>query len=358
MKRSLTLLLFLLIQCIVRAQSVYNISGTVKNAKGDNMQSATVFIAGSEKATATGADGQFKFNGLIPGTYQLVVNLIGYAPVKQNVIIKDADEAINLTVTEKTIMLDEVIIGNKNTRAKYVKTFIESFMGESANAKYCKILNPDLLEFSTNKGVLKATTADFLIIENNALGYRIKYLLKKFLHEEARNMTMYDGDYSFEQMTGTPEQQKIWEKKRFEAYQGSLMQYLRALYGGTTRQEGFLIYKILGPLTLPLSIETIPVIPEQLIDRSDKNLITFKYDMRFYILFDKKKAAKRDPEFAEKWVMSELDKCGSIFNTDARVDSRGSFTNYEKLLIQGFWGHKRVADQLPWEYKPTNEVVN
>lgn len=356
MKHLFNLVIFCFLAVGAFAQTTYTISGTVKNGKGETMQAATVFIAGSEKATATDADGHFKFINLVPGAYQLVVNMLGYAPAKQNVILKDGPETVTLTLGIKEIMLNEVNIGNKSQRKKYIKMFIQSFMGQSSNAKYCKLLNPELLEFSTAKGVLKATTPNFLIIENNALGYRIKYLLKTFSYEAARNITLYDGDYIFEQMSGTPEQQQKWEKKRQEAYEGSLMHYLRSLYAGTTRQEGFLLYKILNA-AFPMYIESIPITPEQIVDRSEKSLITFKYNYRFYILYDKKKAAKPDPTRVSQDRVSDLDNYGSIFTTDARVDSRGSFTNYQKLLIQGFWGRKRVADQLPWEYTPPKGVA-
>ena len=354
MKYLFSLILFCLLQISAQAQ-LYDISGTVKNAKGEAMQAASVFIAGSEKAVATDDRGYFKFVNLTPGTYQLVVNMLGYAPEKKNVILTDAPQAIDITLNVKQVMLDEVNVGDKSQREKYVKTFTQSFMGESANAKYCRITNPELLEFSTAKGVLKATTSDFLIIENNALGYRIKYLLKSFSHESARDITAYDGDYSFEQMTGTPEQQQKWNKKRQEAYAGSLMHYLRSLYAGKSREEGFLVYKILSPI-FPLVYESIPIVAEQIIKRPEKNLITFRYDKRFYIVYDKKAAAKSDPKHANEVTLDNLDYYGSIFNTDARVDSRGALTNYDKLLIQGFWGRKRVADQLPWEYMPV--VVN
>lgn len=351
MKYLFSLIVFYFLSVAAFGQAFYTISGTVKNSKGELLQAATVFIAGSEKAVATDAEGNFKFTNLVPGTYQLVVNMMGYTPARQNVILKDAPETLVLTLGSKAIMLDEVNVGDKSQRKKYIKMFIQSFMGESSNAKHCQILNPELLEFSTIKGVLKATTPDFLIIENNALGYRIKYLLKTFSYEAARNITLYDGDYIFEQMSGTPEQQQKWEEKRQEAYEGSLMHYLRSLYAGTTRQQGFLLYKILNAI-FPMYIESIPIDPEQTIDRSESNLVTFKYKYRFYILYDKKKAAKPDPSHVGQDRVSDLDNHGSIFSTDARVDSRGSFTNYEKLLIQGFWGRKRVADQLPWEYMP------
>lgn len=351
MKSVLALLAIILVQINTYAQDTYSINGTVKNVKGEALPAATVFIAGSEKAMATDAGGNFKFNTLIPGTYQLVVNMLGYAPSKTNIILKDASKVVDIVLNEKEIVLNEVTIGSKSQRERYIKLFIKAFMGQSPNAEYCKILNPELLEFSTNKTVLKATTSDFLIIENNALGYRIKYLLKAFSYDPGRDITFYDGDYSFEQMTGTSGQLKKWTENRRKAYKVSLMHYLRSLYAGTSRQEGFLIYKLLVAVP-PMFYESIPLPPEQVIDRSEKNLISLKTDKPLYILYDKKVAAKSDPGYVSQLPLMFLGEYGSIFGTDARIDSRGSFTDYQKLLIKGFWALRRVADQLPWEYMP------
>ena len=336
----------------VNAQDSFTISGTVKNEKGELLQAATVFIAGTEKATATNDQGSFKFTGLSGGTYQLIVNMLGYTPTKQNIILTNKSETVDITLSLKTIVLNDVVIGNKSAREKQIKTFEKYFLGQTINSGYCKILNPEIIEFSTSKLLLKATTPDFLIIENSRLGYRIKYLLKSFQYDYGKDVTNYDGDYIFEKLTGTSKQQSDWEKNRKEAYEGSLMHYLRSLYARKTRQEGFLVYKILSQF-FPLLIETIPIPAEQLVRHPDSTLMTFKFKMRFYILYDKKAAAKPDKyNGAPNFVLNNLDATGSIFMTDAKVDSRGSYTDYKELLIQGFWGEKRVGDQLPFEYDP------
>ncbi|MCC8426761.1 carboxypeptidase-like regulatory domain-containing protein [Mucilaginibacter sp. UR6-11] len=353
MKKILALFVFVLFQLNTYAQHTYTITGTVKNSKGEKIQSATVFIAGSEKITITDGQGYFKFNTIAAGTYQLVVNMLGYASAKQNVIVKDKSETVELTLGEKEILLGEVVIGDKSIREKHLKTFVKYFMGQSDNAKYCKIINPELLEFSTAKSILKATTSDFLIIENSTLGYRIKYLLKLFQYDHSKDVTNYEGDCIFEQLNGTPQQQLTWQKNRKEAYEGSLMHYLRSLYAGTSRKEGFLVYKILSPF-FPLVIESIPIVAEQIVKHPDSTLMVFRYNkMRFYVLFDKKKAAKEDGRnMVSDITLENLDYTGSIFMTDAQIDRRGSYSDYKTLLIQGFWGRKRIADQLPLEYVP------
>ncbi|MES2428560.1 MAG: carboxypeptidase-like regulatory domain-containing protein [Bacteroidota bacterium] len=353
MKNILALFAFILLQLNIYAQDTYSISGTVKNAKGELIESATVFLAGSEKVVATNTQGAFKFNGISPGTYQVVITMVGYTSVKQNVIVQNKSESVDLVLGDKQIVLDEIVIGDKDARAKHFKRFVIYFLGETRNAKACKILNPDVIEFSTSKGVLRATSSDFLIIENPNLGYRVKYLLKKFIDNNATGVTLYDGDSVFEPLTGTEEQQKLWKKNRKAAYEGSLMHYLRSLYAGTSRKEGFLVYKITSPF-LPLAIESIPIYAEQMLRRPDSNFFSFKVSTRFYVLYDKKKAAKEDKGSVSTILMDYLDDTGSIFKLDTatRIDKRGSYSDYKEKLIQNYWGRQRVGDQLPLEYMP------
>ncbi|WP_448634664.1 hypothetical protein [Pedobacter panaciterrae] len=55
------------------------------------------------------------------------------------------------------------------------------------------------------------------------------------------------------------------------------------------------------------------------------------------------------------WEIIEMDETGSVLQLDAQVDVRGSYAGYKNLLIQGFWGRKRIADQLPLEYDPDTQ---
>lgn len=352
MKNILILFVLILLKLNSYAQSTYTVGGTIKNAKGELLSGATIFLAGSEKATSSNLEGRFGFSKIESGTYQLVVNLLGYASVKQNIIISDkSEDNVSVVLGEKQIVLNVVNVGDVKQLKNHIKTFTKYFLGESANAKACKILNPEVLEFSTTKNVLNATTPGFLVIQNYNLGYKIKYLLKSFSYNSALDVTLYDGDCIFEPMDGTPEKKSLWAKNRKAAYDGSLMHYLRSVYANKSRQEGFLIYKITTS-SFPIYIESIPIIAEQLVKHPDNNFMVFKSQARFYILYDKKKAAKEDKLLGhvQNLRVSDLDATGSIFLVDSQIDRRGSYADYKSLLIQGFWGRKRLADQLPLEY--------
>jgi ribosome-associated protein YbcJ (S4-like RNA binding protein) len=352
MKKTLLFVLTLVLSIsLCFAQEHHSITGTIKNTNGVALEAATVFIAGSQKITSTDAKGTFQFQNMSPGTYQVIINLLGYASLKKNVLVTEKSAVIDTIMTEKQIQLDEVVIGNGSQRKEFLKTFSKYFLGESENAKTCKILNPEQIEFSTNKKLLKATTSDFLIIENNSLGYRIKYLLSSFQYNSGSDATFYDGESIFENMDGTADQKLNWEANRKKAYDGSLMHYLRALHANKSREEGFLTYTILN-FTLPLIIAPNPVYAEQLIQHTDSNFISFKYKKRLYTVYDKKKASADQKPTNRTDVTIDMADTGSILMLHAAIDKRGSYSDYKALLIQGFWGRKRLADQLPMEYEP------
>jgi ribosome-associated protein YbcJ (S4-like RNA binding protein) len=208
MKNALLLCFTMILSiCICQAQQRdLSINGTIRNAEGIELEAATVFIAGSQKFTTTDKKGVFQFQNLTPGTYQVVINSIGYASIKKNLLLSDAVVVSDTVLQEQQIILDEVVIGDGSQRKNFMKTFLKYFMGESENAKACKIINPDKIEFATNKNVLKAYSNDFLIIENGMLGYRIKYLLRSFQYNSGSDATFYDGESIFENIEGTPEQ--------------------------------------------------------------------------------------------------------------------------------------------------------
>lgn len=355
MKRSLITTLFILLYIQLNAQETFDITGTITNDKGDRIEAATVFIDGSKKITASNNNGEFRFTGVTPGTYHLVVNMLGYSSTKQDVVITDKTTALNIQLSQKAIDLKTVVIGDGSQRKNFLKIFMKYFMGESENAKACKILNTNVIDFSTNQSLIEATSDNFFIIDNMKLGYRIKYLLRNFRYNTKTEITIYDGESIFENMEGTEAQKLEWRANRKKTYEGSLMHYLRALYRSSTRKEGFLTYTIRNS-SYPLEIDPNPIITDQIIERVDSNFIAFKYKKRLFTVFDKKKAAEPERFTKRESETRYLEKTSSIFQLDAKIDNKGSYANYKDILIQGFWGRKRIGDQLPLEYTPDSDI--
>ena len=163
-----------------KAQETYSINGTVSDEKGMTLPGATVFIANTTYSNASDNEGKFSFDKIKPGTYEVVVKMVGFEPDIQNVTIIDKPVIITANITSlKTVTIHSPHDPN---RAKYMEWLTRNFIGETLNATRCKILNPDVLKFHFDQktGILKASADEFVIIENKALGYTIKYLINRF----------------------------------------------------------------------------------------------------------------------------------------------------------------------------------
>ncbi len=354
MKYFLALLTVLFLRIEIHAQATYTISGTVKNTKGEKIQSATVFITGTQKITMTNADGSFSFKNIIPGNYQVVVNILGYNSLKQDITVKNGPEILDLKLADKEIALKEVVIATKQQSPKDLKRFTKVFLGFKHDPKLCKILNPEIITFGHNDTTMTATTDDFLIIDNQFLGYRIKYLLKTFFYRNSGGGYFYDGDYSFEPLKGTAEQQQLWDKNREKAYENSRMHFLRSLYTGTTRKEGFLIYRCTTNKSWTIERNTSD--PQQFVTRTDSNFMNVNIDPRIMIVYDKVKAAQPDVISTKPpktyVIFLGLPQDFTFLILTSKVDSRGSIAGYTNYRCLGYWPVYGVAHQLPFEYQP------
>lgn len=59
------------------------LQGTVKDKDGQPVPAATIRVRGTGKSTITDADGQFRLEGLAPGTYSLLVQATGFVTLEQ-----------------------------------------------------------------------------------------------------------------------------------------------------------------------------------------------------------------------------------------------------------------------------------
>ncbi|WP_214071057.1 carboxypeptidase-like regulatory domain-containing protein [Mucilaginibacter sp. dw_454] len=244
----LRIFLLMMMPAISWAQSV-TITGKITAADTKAaVAGASVFLSNSSFGTSTTKDGTFILNGLKQGQYNLVVSSVGYEDQVQVVSINDAAVTLNVELQPKVNELKEVTIStmSKSDKREALEQFKQDFIGTDANAADCKILNPDVLNFAyhQNKTVLEAYADQFLVIENHALGYRIKFLLKNFRSELQLGNVAYAGSQVFEEMKASKWQQKKWQQKRDEAYYGSAMHFYRSLFKDSLEEGGYRIYNL------------------------------------------------------------------------------------------------------------------
>jgi len=381
----------------------YTISGRViGQADTRPVPNASVFLSNATIGNTTGADGSFRLTNVKPGKYTLVISIVGFDVFNQVITVTDKDiDLQTITIFPRTIGLAEVKIkGTKGAdpdRAKYITWFTADFLGNSDLAKECKLLNPEMLDFNYDNAnnILNASSVDFLIVRNEALGYNVKYLLKTFttaFGDNGGRVFNYSGSILFEPMKGSAGDEKGWQQRRKAIYEGSQLHFFRSAIAGTWEQDGFRV------LRLPANKQRPPenVIQEKLkVFGAVKNNREFRDSLNYWT---KKESL---PRFADKVnitplkkedIVSGPDKQGLytlsaggdalfitynkyhrynkggvsklsdadnkdntllVFNgPNATFDKNGIVLNPEDLAFEGVWSNARIPMMLPSDYEP------
>ncbi|RYU90576.1 carboxypeptidase-like regulatory domain-containing protein [Mucilaginibacter terrigena] len=367
----LCLLLFLLpLYCFAQL----TIKGKVINTvDGKPIPDASVFLNNATIGTKSADNGTFTLYRLSPGQYDLVVSVIGYETYREIIMVNGAMIIPDIKMLPKTMMMKEVVIGGKDPkRARKLRMFKEQFLGRALFWRDCKILNPEILKltFSKREHILTASTDDFLEIENNALGYKLKYLLNNFvLDEDALNMK-YEGFALFEEIEGTAEQKDKWEANRNRVYYGSPTHFLRAILADKADSD-FVVR--------PFCIKFV----ERVTSDHKRRLITQTGDSTSYLIprYDTLHVANYIYKTDKRGVYAinypvDLDvfyyppgvmhfynlnlaygnhrQIGSIDFIDKNVffDLNGTILNPTGAFFRYSWGITRIAELLPIDYWP------
>jgi len=406
-KSAVLSLFFIFCGFIAFSQNTFSISGKVKDKQG-GLPGAGVYLSGYKIATVADNNGNFSLPNLKPGSYDLLVQMVGYLPLSKSVIISDKSIQLDLLLNENTVQLNEVTIKADPNRAKYIKQFTEYFIGITPNSKQCKILNPQVLnvDFDVTKSLLTVKTTEFLIVENKALGYRLKYMLDYFEYNSRTRIIYFSGHPFFEELKASAAKKKKYIDAREIAYYGSSQHFFRSLYEGRSKEEGFLINKIIkipNPNRYPedvinqnlTQIRTLPektgirkvagkidvglldfwtkqkempryidkfsradVNPDTLLHDYNNNLKWINYTDALCIQYTKEKEslAYSNTGF---WVFRPMDvpenEISVVNHTTpdpVRFYANGGIYDARSMLFEGYWAYEKIGDMVPMDYIP------
>lgn len=390
----------------VTAQNTFSISGIVRDKK-DGLPGASIYLSGYKIATVADNDGKFKLSNLKPGSYDLLVQIVGYLPYSKSVIIADQSVQVDLVLKENVAQLDEVTVRADPNRQKYINQFKEFFIGKTPNALQCKILNPQVLnvDFDITKSTLTVSTTEFLVVENKALGYRLKYMLDHFEFNSRTHIIYYSGHPFFEELKASATKKKKYIAAREIAYYGSSQHFFRSLYANKSKEEGFIINKMIkipNPNRYPeylinANLEKLKTLPEKtgirktagkidtalfsfwtkqkemprtidkfsraevltdtLVHDFNQNLKYISYTDALLIQYTKEKEslAYSNTGF---WIFRPLDvpeneiSVANLMSEGVRFYENGGIYDSRSLLFEGYWAYEKVADMVPMDYVP------
>lgn len=354
MKKPIVLILALLATVFSFAQGT--ISGTVKDAEtGQPLEGASIFAQNTTKGTLSDKDGAFALH-LEKGGYEIVVSFTGYTSKTINLEVT-GDRTFDLKLEKGENALSEVIIRNSNEVPdgweKYGKFFIEHFIGASVNADSCVLLNPQALKFLYFKrnDRLKVLASEPLQIQNNALGYNLRYELDSFVHFFKTDLNSYRGKCLYRPMDGDAAQQAAWSEARKNAYYGSRLHFLRAYYDSTLAKEGFTVDLYSEASSTKFARLRNPYDTTYYYYNDTTANVELWFPEKASITYTKKAPEKRYLE-QNKLPLNVPVQISYVDLTDGiLIKSNGYFTEQKSWVNQGYWSWKNLADQLPYDYE-------
>lgn len=344
-QKQLHIFLFFLINISLFSQSRYagKITGIIRDAQTEAPLAYTnVFLANTTIGDAADDKGAYILDNIPPGNYQLVVSRIGYQMPVQNVIVRAGRPIdLNINLQVKRIEGEEIsVVGKKITRAwkRNLREFERYFLGETANAARCTILNPEVLSFERESFTanLVATSDSIIVVENRALGYRLDIVLASF------RWGALGGQYTiyprYTELDPENERQRTrWQNNRQETYRRSM----RGFFASLSRPDPFREYTVYQFKENGLSGSNRAV----LLDSLNIVMLDSAHDIRRFDFSSAMQVKRLDSHISNlnlKYDYIDFDKYGNIYPPDG-------------VSVSGYWGQFRVADTLPFDYRPEVE---
>lgn len=322
---------------------------------GKNISFANVFIANTLVGTTSNEDGVFVLDGLYRPKYELTVSCVGYELYQLLIDFENGNDLfVTIPLKEDVTVLNEIVV-NEDTLGWYenFEVFKEKFLGNSANARICTIINPQSIHLFYDKenNILSAHSKAPMIIENRALGYRIEYSIKQFEYN-FKNGEMYSlGISRFEASASQNEveKNKVWEYNRRNAYEGSVMHFIQSLYLDALLENGFEVRKMYSvekprekkKILVDVLSDTL-ICASELLDRSNKSRVQFKG--RLSVVYQNKDKKTNRNGYKRKSIINFLD--------DLTIYPDGYYEDARNLLLEGYWAiSENMANQLPFDWK-------
>lgn len=386
----------------VTVQAQLQVKGrVVDNQTNEPLPHASVFVSNTTISTSTNVNGEFSL-AVKAGSYELIISYVGYEPIVYQLNTDSLAASYLFKLTLQEHLLNEVEVQARRDSSWYVnlEVFKENFLGRSAVARKCKLLNPEVLiiAFDPQTGVMEVKARDFLRIENPDLGYHLKYVLTEFNYFTQEKYIITLGYPTYELMRGNKAKQRRWERKRKRAYQGSIMHFVRTLRMKRLEEQGFNLRRLYrepnperpseaeitearrqlkarspdaalpadDPVSITLSRASLP----KMIERLDTARIAYaeylhtadeKVAIHFTGCFQVVYTGEREEmAYVQSTSMFHSRRPTlqtsviSLGDNPVTLEESGGVTEPLGILFEGYWSWEKVGDMLPLDYQVTS----
>ena len=321
------------------------------------LANVNIYIANSTLGANTNEDGVFEIRNIPFGNYDVVASRIGYLfHTFRTSLHEERKRSVEVRLKPANVEMSEVVVSAPDPAEwkQDMEKFSELFLGTTQNAKSCKIVNAEVLDFKTDgDDVFEASARRSLEIDNMAMGYHLTFLLKSFRMDG--DVMTYEGLPKFTEMKpSSPKALAAWKENRARAFRGSLRHFLMTLFRRDLNRAGYSIYHLDHLVVGNVS--------------SDRKLLTENE-----ILFDSPTPTIKTLRFSgvlevEYWKEVEsgynlLQKAGttgqvswiSLNYLAVGISERGFINEAFPTKVYGYWSWRRVGDMLPLDFEPEKE---
>lgn len=203
---------------------------------------AEVFINNSTIHTKTSSEGRYSLTDIPLGIYDLIVSGKGYNLIHRNSFVCQGKDHIDtlLLAQNKSKFIADINLKIED-RILYLSQFRHQLLGKP-DSREIKIENEYVIRINEEKNGNRSFTMDEpLEMTTRKTGYKIKFFLQRaFLTKISNNVSIEGGCY-FESLD-TLFQDTFIEVNRLDVYEGSQLNFLRALLYSRTKEQGFSLF--------------------------------------------------------------------------------------------------------------------
>lgn len=333
------------------------ISGyVIDSATRRPIENVNVFLSFTTLGDVTGKNGLFSIKRVPVGHYDLIVSMMGYETVNKRISLTESGiKYFNFDLKVKIIKTKGIEVSATVPKGwkKILGKFERFFLGDSENASYCTILNPEYLDFDfhPDTDLFSASSNQPIIVVNKALGYKITINLIDF-KAKSYSQINYMVTAKFDTLFAEDEKEnKRWLKNRKKTYLGSVRHFLASLAANTLDEEDFSVYEIVN-----INIDYQKELKGKNIlfaGKSDyERILSFKNYLK--VIYQRELEPNEYApynRYARKYQTSliKMSQDSVVFTIDGLLYKPYSITRY------GYWGWERAAEMLPLNFKPIKE---
>ncbi|GGE94365.1 carboxypeptidase-like regulatory domain-containing protein [Hymenobacter cavernae] len=362
---------------------------------------ASVFLANTTRGVSTDANGRFVLTDVPTGHYDFIISYLGYKLYRQTITVANSPLVINAFLAKATNQLGEVVVHPNPNRAADYRHFEQLFLGATSFSRQCRIRNPEAIfvDNDPDKKLLTASSPTFVEIDNQALGYCIRYYGLRFQLDLQGQVFSFYGYPIFEQLaTTSASKRRRWEANRRKAYLGSLPHFLKSVYDNRLTEEGYVVQKVqhiqnpkwqradsllrvqraalqqqhrgfpddsvrqwqqVSPRLSLLYRRPLP--PDSVRGtqpNSEKVWLRFQNFIQVTYLRERPDRAYLDAilrqssgaSIAIAGAQPEVSLV-SLLDKDAEIERNGHLINPLAILSEGYWAFEKVGELLPFDYR-------